>query len=110
MATVALFLTALFWGYIFRNYVWRIIKTRLRGTETEAQVCRIEKDEFSCPADCGRRYPVYRFYAAFKRQDGKMNEVRLLNPKKMLSPGTPIRIRYLDENVSFAVLTEVHRT
>lgn len=109
MTLVAAVLVLMFAAYIFRNYVWRLIQTKRHGTETDAFVSRIEEvDMRSAGSSRYGNCRWYYYYAGFPAESG-LHEVRLLNPSKNLAPGSRIRIRYLDETVEYAVLTEVLR-
>ena len=104
MTVVAMILVFLFAAYVFRNYFWRIMKTKWYGTETEGFVSRITEERMSYTYYAGT---CYNYYACFRRKDGLQAEVRLLNPKARLATGSRIRLKVLDESVSYAVLTEI---
>ena len=106
MTILAYGIVAAFAVYIFRNYCWRIIRTNRRGTETDAYVCRIEEMYMSAAGVYADRFPQYYIYVRFRREDGRENEVRLLNPKGKLEQGSRIRIKYLNEMADYAILAE----
>ena len=101
MTVIAILLIVAFIAYIFRNYWWWLFRAKRDGIETDAYICRIEKDKrFSDGAEYPRRF----FYVSFLRQDGLQTEARLLNPKGALRIGDQVRIRYLEEKNDCAVL------
>ena len=106
MMKIAIFLVFIFAIYCFRNYWWRILKARWRGTETDAYVSRIEKEVRSAG---GESYPMCFYYVIFQTQDNPQNEARLLNPIRRLETGSRIRVKYLPEKADYAVLSGVIR-
>ena len=95
MFTVAVSMMLLFAAWAFRNYWWRMIKTKRYGMETEASVSRVENRIVAGYGGgiYGRSFPVFDCYVSFRTEDGRQVEFRLLNPKKYLEPGSPIRIK-----------------
>ena len=106
MTMVAAGLVIAFAVYIFRNYWWRIIQARWYGTETEAQVSRIEEE---VRTSNGAEYPQRFYYVMFPKENGLQNEARLLNPKSSLVPGSSVKVMYLLERADVAVLTEIEK-
>lgn len=101
MTVIAILLIVVFALYIFRNYWWLLLKAKWVGIETDASICRIEKDKRYSD---GAEYPRRFFYVSFLRQDGLQTEARLLNPKGALLIGDKVRIRYLEEKTDCAIL------
>lgn len=106
MEKVAIGIVALFAVYVFRKYWWRIIAAKWYGTETEAFVSRIEENVVSSVSTGTYCAPVrvFNYYVTFPATNGVENEAKLLNPKKGLTTGTRVRIRYLPEQTDCAVL------
>lgn len=105
---IAVFIALVFAVYIFRVYFWQIIRTKWYGKETDAVVSRIEAGSV-VPAGTiipGRSTNV-TFYVLFQTEDGQQREARLLNPKRQLVKGSLVRIRYPEEMVDYAVVTEI---
>ena len=110
MTVVAVIIVLIFAGYIFKNDAWRIFKTNRYGKEAEAFVSRIEKIAMHANGTGYAAYAefsTYRFYVTFRAENSILYEARLLNPKKWLTTGSRIRIRYLNEQTDEAVLTEI---
>ena len=109
MFSVAVSMMLLFAAWAFRNYWWRMIKTKRYGMETEASVSRVENRIVAGYGGgiYGRSFPVFDCYVSFRTEDGRQVEFRLLNPKKYLEPGSPIRIKYLSRTLDYAVMTEM---
>ena len=110
MTVVAIIFVLVFAGYVFKNDGWRIYKTNRYGTEVEASVNRIEKISMRASGTGCAAYAdfsCYRFYVTFQAENGLPYEARLLNPKKRLTEGSRIRIKYLDDQSADAVLTEI---
>ncbi len=103
MFAVAAAMVAIFFAYIYKNYWLLKAKIRQYGIETDATVCRIEKQK-RVAYGSGTEYPVAFYYVVYERQDGIQSEARLLNPKSSLTIGERIRIRYLEEKNDSAVL------
>ena len=104
MNTIAMLMVLAFGIYVFRNDGWRIIQARRNGIETDARVSRIE--EVKKAAD-GADYYMHYYYVCFETKNGLMNEARLLNPKRSLAAGSTIRVKYLEEQNDYAVLTKI---
>ena len=111
MDKVAIAIVALFAVYVFRKYWWRIIAAKWYGTETEAFVSRIEENVVSSMGSRTYCAPVrvINYYVTFPAKNGIENEAKLLNPGRVLTAGTKVRIRYLPEQADCAVL-ESHAT
>ena len=112
------------WEYLLtelcnRGLILTIPKTGLRvasevleyyegwyGTETEAFVSRIEETLVSSVSTGAYCAPVrvFNYYVTFPAKNGVENEAKLLNPKKGLTTGTKVRIRYLPGQADCAVL------
>ena len=109
MFTVAVSMLLLFAAWAFKNYWWRIIKTKRYGTEAEACVSRIDKHTVASYGGgiYGRSFDVFDCYASVRTEDGHQMEFRLLNPDRHLEPGRPIRIKYLSGTLEYAVMTEI---
>ena len=105
MFKIAIVLVVLIAAFFFRNYWWRLIKTKWFGIETDALVSRIEA--YTSSVGGSEEYPRRFYYVSYQTQGGLQNEARLLNPKPVLGIGSKIRIRYPDEKADYAVLTEI---
>lgn len=103
MTIVAILIVAIFAERVLRTYRWQF-QAKRDGTETDASVSWIEKSRGSYR---GEEYIWYYYYVRFLRADGTETEARLLNPKKSLVRGSRVRIRYLPERDSCAVLTKI---
>ena len=103
MTVVAFILIAVFVAYFFRSYIWPFAQAKWYGTEADAVVSRIEKDVRSTG---GTDYATcyYYYYVTFQTESGLQNEARLLNPKKQLTIGDRVRVRYLTKSNDCAVL------
>ena len=107
MEIIAFMMVAYFAMLVFRTY-WRQISIQRYGMETDAVISWIEEEyrgALYASGYAGGRYHYY--YASFIREDGRETELRLINPKKRLIPGSRIRIKYLPGREYFAVLTEI---
>ena len=103
MEIVAIALVLLYAAPVIRSY-WRQHQARLGGTETDAYVSWIEKNERTAYGGT----VVWRYcYVRFLKENGQEAEARLFNPSKKLLAGSRVRIRYLPERDNYAVLTAV---
>lgn len=103
MAVVAIGMVLFFAWYVLRTYWWQY-RAKYHGIEADARVCSIEEEVHSAR---GEKYTWHYFYVRFMKADGLETEARLLNPKKRLSVGSRVRIRYLPYKDQYAVLTEI---
>jgi len=110
MIYIAIMIAGLIAAYFLKRYN-RQIKTNWHGTETDAVVSRIEKEELPHP-NCS--YPFWPCYATcyvrFRTEEGEETEAQLMNPKMPLNEGSRIRIKYLPEKDDLVILTEITDT
>ena len=75
------------------------------GTETDAVVSRIEREESR--NDDGSTHTSVYYYVSYLDDELRNVEAVLMTPPKGLEMGTRLRIRYLPDKPKFAVVTEV---
>ena len=113
MTQIAVFFVIAFTVFVIRKTLWRELKIRWYGIEADAVVSRIEDDDVVIAlfnSEHRDRYPQYSCYAVFRTPSGLENESRLLNPKKGLTVGSRIKVRYLPSGAACAVLTQTAET
>ena len=104
MDTIAVLLVSIFAAYIFKNYWLLLYMAKHYGIETEAYVSRIEQEVRHAG---GADFPTCFYYVTFHRQDGLLNEARLLNPKRTLHRGSRVLVRYRPDKNNVAFLASV---
>lgn len=105
MTGIAIAIVGILAFFVIRTYIWQYC-AKLNGVDTEAYVSLIQHEALHTHPN-GRKYPTAYYYVRFQKDDGSESEARLLNPKKKLTVGSHVRIRYLPWREDVATLMEI---
>ena len=105
MTCIALTMVGILAFFVIRTYIQQY-NAKLNGVDAEAYVSLIQHEALHTHPN-GRTYPVTYYYVRFQKDDGLETEARLLNPKKKLTVGSYVRIRYLPWRADIATLMEI---
>ncbi len=105
MTGIAITIVGIIAFFVIRTYVWQY-NAKLNGVDADAYVSLIQHEALHTHPN-GMTYPATYYYVRFQKDGGPETEARLLNPKKRLTVGSHVRIRYLPWREDVATLMEI---